>query len=178
MDVAPPHEPGALVAIRDPGPPERFQDPVRERWCCDGGAVSDHGAGIDVAGAERAVEAMRELLHARFDGNAAEMADLYRLVGDLTRLAHSTAEAVTILTQSLQQMADAGRLHHDDTRRPVPTATLSETLARLQRGRLTLDAAGDVLGEAHNHISHFYVTDRALRVVPEPDDETPVGEHQ
>jgi hypothetical protein len=121
---------------------------------------------------------MRELLHARFDGHAAEMADLYRLVGDLTRLAHSSAEAVTILTDSLEQMADAGRLHHDETRRPVPAATLSETLATLQRARGALGAAGDVLGAAHNDISHFYVTDPTLRVVPDPDDETPVGEQE
>lgn len=154
----------------------RFQDPVFERWCCDGGAVSDHAAGIDVSGAERAAEAMRELLHARFDGDTADMADLYRLVGELIRLAHSTAEAVTILTDNLEQMAASGRLHHDETRRPVPAVTLLETLARLERARGALGAAGDVLSDAHNDISHLYVTDPVLRVVPDPDNETPVGE--
>ena len=118
---------------------------------------------------------MRQLLHDRVDANTADIADLYRLVGALARLSRSTAEAVTILTAGLERLDETGRLHHDDTRRPVPTVTLVGTLASLERARGAL-AAGDVLDDAHNDLSHLYATDPVLRVVPEPDNESPVGE--
>jgi len=180
VDAAPPPEPGDLVADRGPWPTETFRDPVFVGRVGDGGVVSDYGPGADVSGAERAVDAMRQLLHDRSNGDGDDIADLYRFVGDLALLAHSTAEAVTILTAGLERLHEAGRLHHDDTQRPVAASAIEATLARLERARGALGAAGDVLDDAHDDVSHFYVMEPVLRVVPdpEPDDETPVGEQR
>lgn len=50
--------------------------------------------------ASSAVEAVRALLHARFDGDELDVGALHRLVGDLARLAHLTADAVGVLVGS------------------------------------------------------------------------------
>jgi len=129
--------------------------------------VTDHDADAHRNGAGRAADAIGELLHARADFAAADMAELYRLVGDLARLAHATADATTILTNRIDVVHDTGRLHHDDTRRPVPTPTVDGTRTALERARHALATAGEQLEAAHNTISHFYVTDPVLRAVPD-----------
>ncbi|CAN5650160.1 hypothetical protein BH24ACT5_BH24ACT5_02790 [soil metagenome] len=151
----------------------------RHRWAVTGPlALGDAATDIDQANGRALLtiainHTIGERLHAHFDGDELDVA-LYRLVGDLARLAHLTADAVAVLAGGLDRLADGGRLHHDDTRRPVPTSAIVDTRASLERARGALGPAGDVLDEAHNVVSHFYETDPVLRVVPDPD--PPVGE--
>jgi len=139
----------------------------------------DDGPG-NVSGAQQAVDAIRQLLHDRSMSDDVDMGELYRLVGDLAQLAYVTAQAVGVVTEALSGLHATGRLHHDVTQRPVPTAEFGATVARLERARGALGAAGDVLDHAHNDLSHLYVMDPVLRVVPDPEpdgnDESPVGE--
>ncbi len=140
----------------------------------------DDGPGY-VLGAQQAVDAIRRLLHDRSMSDDVDMGEMYRLAGDLAQLAYATAQAVGVVTDGLVGLHTTGRLHHDVTQRPVPTAEFDATVARLERARGALGAAGDVLDHAHNDLSHLYVMDPVLRVVPDPEPDTndeSVGEQQ
>ena len=130
-------------------------------------------SGFDGAG--RAAEAIREMLHARYDHPAADMHDLYHLVGDLARLAHAAAEATEILTGRLADLHRDGRLHHDETRRRLPALTLDDINSTLQQAQRALRDGGGRFDDAHNDISHLYVAGPQLRVVPDANDDE-VGE--
>lgn len=162
-----------------------LRDPVFGCRSCGGGGgvVSDEGSGADVSAAQRAYIEIRGLVHsAQGTGTGFEVGDLYRLAGDLARLAHACGEAVGLLADGLETVGESGRVHLDETRRAVPAVPVDETARRLQRARDACGAAGDALDGAHNDLAHFSVTDPVLRVVPEPesdsDSDRPVGEQR
>ncbi|MDD7939769.1 hypothetical protein PHK61_15200 [Actinomycetospora lutea] len=100
---------------------------------------------------ERAADAVRSANHATMRG-ALDGPETYAVVGNLAELIHRLPQLLDYLARGLRRAAPA---QHYDDRGAEPAGALCHAQGHLTDARALVDALGDHLDHAHNHLGHL-----------------------